>query len=54
MSDIHEEIVDKAKAEIAAAKVQEQTFAAKIKPHLVAIAFTFGGLLGFIAGHLHK
>lgn len=44
---------DAFEAEMAAAKAQEQSFAAKIKSHLVMVAFGSGLLLGFIAGKVH-
>jgi hypothetical protein len=56
MSDLDEEAqaaIRKVQEEFAAAEVQEQAFAAKIKPHLVLIAFIIGALLGFIAGKVH-
>ena len=40
-------------SEMAQFKAQEAGFASKVKPHLVAISFVIGCLLGFIAGHVH-
>lgn len=55
---------DKIKAELAAAhatlegveakaKAEEVSLVNRVKPHLVAIGFGLGALLGFIAGKVH-